>query len=246
MLPRVCEPPPLDPKLEADVYREMDHGDVNRGFVRDLFESGPVGPRVIDLGCGPALIPITLCETAAAIVEGSRPAVSHGSDLSSLQVMGVDHCVDMLELARVELEFAGMLGQIQLEQVDLNDPDGLQSELAETVISNTVLHHLESPINALRLGIKALRPGGRLFVRDLYRPETDREVERLVELHGGSAEAATSGIDPRQLLRQSLHAALTLEEIREIVATLGIDPGCVNMTSNRHWTLDCVRPERQS
>ncbi|EMI56343.1 class I SAM-dependent methyltransferase [Rhodopirellula sallentina] len=160
MLPRVCEPPPEDAKLDAEAYREMDHEEVNKRFVLDLLESGPVGPRVVDLGCGPALIPIILCETLEAIAEESTGADQPHANPDELQVMGVDSCVEMLELAQVEIDFAGRLDQIQLEHADLNDLSSLQSELAETVISNTVLHHLDSPENALRLAMKVLRPGG--------------------------------------------------------------------------------------
>ncbi|MFG0255394.1 MAG: class I SAM-dependent methyltransferase [Rhodopirellula sp. JB053] len=174
MLPRVCEPPPQDAKLDAEAYREMDHEEVNKRFVLDLLKSGPVGPRVVDLGCGPALIPIMLCETLEAIAEGSA-GIEGSADHphcnpNELQLMGVDYCVEMLELAQVEIDFAGRLDQIQLEHADLNDISSLQSELADTVISNTVLHHLDSPENALRLAMNVLRPGGRLFTRDLYRP----------------------------------------------------------------------------
>jgi len=251
MLTRVCEPPPADPKYEANLYREMDHGDVNRRFVNDLLDAGPIGPRVIDLGCGPALIPILVCEISESRAEAEPDceAVAEGTDAPEpLRVMGVDHCIEMLELARTELEFAGRIEQIQLEQVDLNDPDGLPSECADTVISNTVLHHLDHPIGALRLALKTLRPGGRLFVRDLVRPATDEEVERLVALYAGASDADTganesSTLSPAQLLRQSLHAALTLDEIRQILVELGADPERVVMTSDRHWTLDCPRPE---
>lgn len=234
MLSRVCEPLADDPKCEAVVYRDMDHGDVNRRFVTDLLSGGPVGPRVIDLGCGPALIPILLCECVAQL---------DSDDIRQLEVMGVDNCVEMLEIARIEIELAGRLREIQLQQIDLNDPEALQTNLANTVICNTVLHHLDDPSTALRLAIRALRPGGRLFIRDLVRPETDADVERLVVLHGGSARVDASGVSPPQLLRQSLHASLTLAEIRGLVSDLGIDADCVNMTSDRHWTLDCRCPE---
>jgi hypothetical protein len=75
--------------------------------------------------------------------------------------------------------------------------------------------------------------GGRLFVRDLARPDTDADVERLVTLFSG--EESKYG---QQLFRQSLHAALTLDEIRTIAGGLGIRPDDVQMTSDRHWTLD--------
>ncbi|TWU16922.1 class I SAM-dependent methyltransferase [Allorhodopirellula heiligendammensis] len=240
MLSRTCEPPADDPKLEAKVYREMDHGDVNRRFVTDLFRSGPVGPRVIDLGCGPALIPILLCEHAEQITCDDVESDDH----SELVVMGVDNCAEMLELARFEIEFAGRLRQIQLQRIDLSDDESLDAELADTVICNTVLHHLDDPAAALRLAIRALQPAGRLFIRDLVRPETETEVERLVALHGGAVEENASGVSPSQLLRQSFYASLTLAEIRGLVSDLGIDADCVNMTSDRHWTLDCRRPER--
>ncbi|TWT74310.1 class I SAM-dependent methyltransferase [Allorhodopirellula solitaria] len=229
MLSRVCEPPADDPKQEAEIYREMDHRDVNRRFVLDLFEGGGVGPRVLDLGCGPALIPILLCE----YVEETK-----AGDLADLEVLGVDNCVEMLELARVEIELAGRLRGIQLEQADLSDDESLQTDLADTVICNTVLHHLDDPSTALRLALRALRPGGRVFIRDLVRPESDAEVERLVALHGGAADNEVAGISPPQLLRQSLHAALNLSEIRDLVSGLGMDADCVNMTSDRHWTID--------
>ncbi len=34
----------------------------------------------------------------------------------------------------------------------------------------------------------------------------------------------------------SLHAALTLAEIRQLVAKLGFQPQTVQATSDRHWT----------
>jgi hypothetical protein len=43
------------------------------------------------------------------------------------------------------------------------------------------------------------------------------------------------------LFADSLHAALTLEEIRNLVAGLGYDPGHVNATSDRHWTWHTVK-----
>lgn len=236
MLSRVCEPIADDPKSEAAVYRDMDHGDVNRRFVTDLLSGGPVGPRVIDLGCGPALIPILLCEHVAQL---------DSDDVCRLEVMGVDNCVAMLDMARMEIELAGRLKEIHLQQIELNDPEALQANLADTVICNTVLHHLDDPSTALKLAVRALRPSGRLFIRDLVRPETDGEVERLVALHGGSEGSNANGITPPQLLRQSFHASLTLAEIRDLVSSFGIDADCVNMTSDRHWTLDYTQVKNE-
>lgn len=234
MLPRTPEPVAEDLELEAEIYREMDHSTVNGQFVRDLLDAGPVGPGVIDLGCGPAFIPILLCEAT----EG-------------LRVMAVDSAVEMLEIAKFELEMAGRVEQIELQQIDLNEPDALHSEIADTVICNTVLHHLDNPVTAVHLALRALKPGGRLFIRDLFRPETEAEIEALVRQHVGpdsasghssSLDSAEGTLSPAQLLRQSLHAALTLDEIRELIASVGLSRDAVKMTSDRHWTIDWTKP----
>lgn len=233
MLKRILEPLPEDASTDARIYLEMDHAAVNQAFVEDLFQAGPVGPRVIDLGCGPALIPILICEHA------ERELAADST--TPLEVMAVDQCVEMLELARYELEFAGRIEQIHLEQVDLTDPLSLQSEIADTIVCNSVLHHLPNPIDAVTLALRAARPGGRLFIRDLFRPDTESEVEAIVDRYcpdqPDSLEHAQI-LYQRQLLRQSLNAALTLDEISEAVAGLGIDARSVKMTSDRHWTID--------
>jgi hypothetical protein len=46
----------------------------------------------------------------------------------------------------------------------------------------------------------------------------------------------------QQLFRQSLHAALTLEEIQKMCGGLGIQPQHVQMSSDRHWTIDWTKP----
>jgi hypothetical protein len=82
-----------------------------------------------------------------------------------------------------------------------------------------------------------LRPNGILFVRDLFRPENETEVERLVELH-----AANENERSRQLFRQSLQAGYRINEITEIIAPLGIPADAIQMTSDRHWTLAYRKP----
>ena len=44
------------------------------------------------------------------------------------------------------------------------------------------------------------------------------------------------------MFRESLHAALTLDEIREMVAEFGFDPNSVQLTSDRHWTWAAIKP----
>ncbi len=219
-LPRTPEPHPVDLRADAMQYEAMDHTDVNRAFVDDLIEVGDVGPRIIDIGCGPALIPIEMCRRN-----------------DEWTVMAIDSSIEMLEIAKMQIDFAGMLDRVFLEHADVADLMTFEEGMANTVVSNSVLHHLDDPAEGLRAAVRLVAAGGRVFIRDLVRPETDEAVEQLVRQH-----AADESQQGQQLLRQSLHAALTLPEIREMGLGLGIDADDVQMTSDRHWTIDWQRP----
>ncbi|MEM6364428.1 MAG: class I SAM-dependent methyltransferase, partial [Planctomycetota bacterium] len=186
-----------------------------------LRNRGDLGPRVLDGGRGPGAIAIEIC-----------------SRHDSVEVMAMDASQEMLDLARFEIEAAGLNDRITLIHDNAAEVDCVQDDLASTVISNTVLHHIPEPIGLVEVAIKACQPDGQIFIRDLCRPETAEQVELIVDsVTGLDSHCSVPGISPQQLLRQSLHAALTLSEIRRLVDGLGIDPSSVQMTSNRHWTL---------
>ncbi|MBL4885138.1 MAG: SAM-dependent methyltransferase, partial [Planctomycetaceae bacterium] len=80
--------------------------------------------------------------------------------------------------------------------------------------------------------------GGLLFFRDLYRPDSTSEIERLVALHAKNETAVQ-----QQFLRQSLEAALTLEEIQQILSlTMELQTN-LTQSSDRHWTLIAVHTQ---
>ena len=109
--------------------------------------------------------------------------------------------------------------------------------MADTVISNSLLHHLEQPRVGLETAVRLTRNGGRIFIRDLARPKTEAEIEWMVQTYSGNETE-----NGQQLFRQSLHAALTLNEIQIIARGLGIPEDHVQMSSDRHWTIDWCRP----
>lgn len=220
-LARTLEPVPSNPYQEADEYHSMDHSRVNQQFVEDLVTAGSVGPRVMDLGCGPAEIPILLCER-----------------LDEVEVLGIDAEIEMLEIAKREIDMAGRLEQIMLQHASVYDMDDFEDGMANTVISNSLIHHLDDPECGLATAVRLVAAGGRLFVRDLVRPVSQDAVEAMVTAHAGTENEVA-----QQLFRQSLMASLTLDEIQEFAGGLGISAQHVQMTSDRHWTLDWCRSE---
>jgi ubiquinone/menaquinone biosynthesis C-methylase UbiE len=192
---------------------------VNERFVDDLLAHPPIGRDILDLGTGTALIPVLLCQRAPTV-----------------RVMASDASVEMLELARYNIEINNMLDRIQLHRSDAKKlPFG--SAYFDAVISNSLVHHLPECSSFFADSVRILRPGGLLFVRDLCRPNSEQEVEQIVQLHANNESDAS-----QQLFRQSLHAALTLDEVRAILLGLGVAPECAAMTSDRHWTISFRKP----
>ncbi len=220
MLARTLEPEIMDNPAEAREYHDMDHSEVNRRFVADLLAGGSVGPDVLDYGTGTAQIPCILCKQQEEV-----------------RVMAADAAVSMLEIARYQVELDGVVDRVQLVLADAKDPKRFPSVKFHTVISNSLVHHLPDPLPFFQNCVRVLLPGGRIFIRDLLRPSSGDEVEQLVKTHAaGESELS------QQLLRQSLHAALSLDELRAILRQLPvtIPDDALKQTSDRHWTLDVV------
>lgn len=215
MLARVLEPEVMDTPEEAASYDAMDHDEVNARFVADfLAVHGPMrGGEALDLGTGTARIPIRL---------GLRDP--------GARVLGVDLAQHMLELGRRNVRAARLEERVRLRLVDAK---GLPFEdhSFEAVISNSIVHHIPEPTLVLREMARLVASGGTLFVRDLARPETMADLEHLVATHAGGEPA-----DARALFAASLHAALTVAEVRALVGALGAPEAGVTMTSDRHWT----------
>lgn len=147
-----------------------------------------------------------------------------------VRIVATDLSPAMLDIARIRLEIASRMDRIRLDRVDakrLPYPDGHFA----WVIANSLIHHLDDPEQAVAEAVRVVQPGGCLFFRDLCRPDSRSDLDALVQFHA-AAEPPRS----RQLFAESLHAALRLEEFRDIVQRAGFDPASVQTTSDRHWT----------
>jgi ubiquinone/menaquinone biosynthesis C-methylase UbiE len=214
----------MDTEEEARDYDAMDHAKVNARFCEDLLAFHPRLSRVLDVGTGTALIPIALCERSPKV-----------------RVDAIDLAAHMLALAKRNVARAGLDARITLALVDAKHATWADGAF-DAVVSNSIVHHIPEPTDVLREMWRLVSSGGALFVRDLARPESDDHVWVLVDTYAprqtsGDAQADARDERQRGLLAASLHAALTVDELRAMVAPLGIEAGAVRMTSDRHWTL---------
>lgn len=219
-IPRTLEPEVMDTVEEAEGYDSMDHSAVNRIFVDDLLESAvrhelPDPCTVLDLGTGTALIPIELCK------RGQR-----------WRVCAVDLAEEMLKVGRRNVDAAGFSDRIELLLADAKSLSESR-EPFDAVMSNSIVHHIPEPLSVMKVMKDLLKPGGLLLIRDLLRPESDAEVEHLVDMY---ADGATE--HQRQMFRESLHAALTVDEVGAMMDEVDLSRTWLRQTTDRHWTIN--------
>jgi ubiquinone/menaquinone biosynthesis C-methylase UbiE len=253
-LDRILEPEVMDSPEEATDYDTMDHSEVNRRFVDDLLaaikgsgfrvqgseaedetpaaaaishsahltphlpeprtlNSEPSCLDILDLGTGTALIPIELCRRYA-----------------DCRVMAADAAVSMLELARYNVEVNSLSERIELAHVDAKRLP-FADAMFDVVMSNSIVHHIPEPMDVLREAVRVTRARGLLFIRDLLRPDSDNGLQHLVDTY-----AAGANDHQKHMFADSLHAALSLADIRSLIVSLGLPAETVQQTTDRHWT----------
>lgn len=157
---------------ESEVERAIDMALGNR----------PLG-RFVDIGTG-----------TGRMIELFGPRAS--------QSFGIDRSSDMLRVARVKLEAAGIASS--LRQGDMYALP-LADSSADTIVIHQVLHYAHSPAAAIAEASRVLAPGGTLLVVDFA--AHDREELRTTDAHirlGFEDEVmagwfASSGLDVDQV-----------------------------------------------
>ncbi len=215
MLERVLEPEVMDTQEDADEYAAFDNTSVNEEFVARALELAPAAGAVLDVGTGPGDIAILLASRAR-----------------NVKVLAIDLGEHMLSMARDNVRKAGLADRVEIARADAKET-GQAAGAFDMVISNSLVHHIPEPKQFLAEVKRVLRPGGGLFIKDLHRPASEEELARLVDTYA-------EGCSPyqRRIFADSLHAALTVEEVAALCEEVGLSGVEVKRTSDRHWSLE--------
>ena len=202
---RVPEPELMDDADQARAYAAADFtaGDQQTiALIRALVSETATGAspaRVIDLGCGPGNITLRL-----------------GEVFPEAEVIGVDGADAMLKLARDRASAQDCRVQfLECPLQRLNDSPLVGT--ADLIVSNSLLHHLHQPDLLWMLTRTLARPGCRVLHRDLRRPASPAELDRLQRRHLPDA--------PQVLIddfRASLAAAFEPEEVESQLRNAGL------------------------
>ena len=211
---RTPEPELMDEQEQAAAYATADWSEAHGkspGYFRERFPHFRRG-RVIDLGCGPADVTIRFVK--------AFPEVT---------ALGVDGSEAMLAFGRRHVRDAGLDSRIALENRYLPD-SALETRAFDAVISNSLLHHFADPIALWRTAAMCAKPGAPVLLIDLLRPPDHDTAVRLVNEHAKDA--------PPVLQRDfiaSLHAAYTIDEVRQQLRAAGLGGFQVDAVDELHF-----------
>jgi ubiquinone/menaquinone biosynthesis C-methylase UbiE len=217
MLERILEPEVMDCEQEAIDYDAMDFTDVNTDFAELAISLASDTAKILDVGTGTARIPI--------IISNLRPDCS---------ILAIDMAKSMLNLAQKNIDDANKTGQIKLRLADGKKMPFSSGEF-DLIISNSLVHHLSDPLSFFLEIKRVLKPQGNILIRDLFRPETESQLEQILQ-------EANLDYNPhhKKLFRDSLYAAFTMGEIANIANKAGLNNAKIYQSSNRHWTLKII------
>jgi len=212
---RILEPEIMEGVEQARVYAEADFSKENQWFVDHFLKTYPdlTEGTVLDLGCGPADIPIRLTQ--------AKP---------TLCVIGVDASAAMLQLAKEVVERNGLSGKVTLIHECIQNLEGV--EPASAIISNSLAHHIPNPIQFWYTVKRLARPGAPVLVMDLLRPESVEEAEAIVNMYAAE--------EPEQLRKDfflSLRSAFTEDEVAAQLAELNLSRLLIDVPDDRHWIV---------
>jgi ubiquinone/menaquinone biosynthesis C-methylase UbiE len=215
-IPRVLEPEVMSGADEAAEYEEMDFSATDGLFAERAAQLAARAVNwIVDIGSGNAKIPLAMCSLLP-------PAVS---------VCAVEMSAEMLAVAARNREREGA-SQLRLLSGDAKCLPFADRSVA-MVTSNSLVHHIPDPRDVFREIARVTRPGAPILIRDLFRPDTQAALDQLVE----EMAAAWSPLQ-RKLFEDSLHAALTVSEIRAMLNECGLADVRVEQITNRHWSAE--------
>lgn len=210
---RIPEEELMNDDAQARAYAETDLSEPHEAFVAYFRERFPgfVSGEVLDIGCG----------TGDVIIRFAR-------SFPHTHITGVDGSDAMLDIARIDIKKHNLTGQISLKKCMLPDPE-LQTDKYDSVISNSILHHLANPDVLWETVNGCSKVNAPIFIMDLFRPDTIDAAKSLVAQHASGAS-----IQLQKDFYNSLLASYTPDEIKSQLRISGLEHLNVVIVSDRH------------
>ncbi len=136
----------------------------------------------------------------------------------------------MIQLGERAVKQAGLADRVILRCERFDTVTG--ANIADAIISNSLLHHLPNPLqfwNKLRQYVK---PGSPVLVMDLLRPESPDAAQAIVDRYANGAPDIL-----RRDFYNSLLAAFTEDEVTAQLARMNLTRLLIDIPDDRHWVV---------
>ena len=212
---RCLEKEIMDGEEQVRAYTQANFSKENQWFVDQFLDTFPEFREglILDLGCGPADIPIRL----ASLCTG-------------FNIVGVDASVPMTALAQEAIHKANCSERIRIACQRIQDV--VLEERADAIISNSLVHHVPNPLQFWYTLKQLAKPGAPVLVMDLLRPESSEEAQVLVDRYAAD--------EPEQLrldFYNSLLAAFSEDEVAAHLAEMNLSRLLIDVPDDRHWIV---------
>ena len=210
---RIPEEELMDSKEQARAYADEDYSGPHDAFISYFKSRFPefIQGNILDLGYGPADITIRFAQA-----------------FPDTDIIGLDGSEEMLSIGIEDVTTRGLADQVTLKKCLLPD-DALPAHNFDTIISNSLLHHLADPTVIWQTIKRCANPGASIFIMDLMRPESTDEANKLVELYASDAPPIL-----KTDFYNSLLAAYQIDEVKKQLTHAGLDNLNIEVVSDRH------------
>jgi len=214
---RIPEPELMNDPAQALAYAHADFEAPHRLFIDTFQQKFPgleINDAVLDLGCGPGDISRRFVrvypQCTLHAVDGAANMLQHAKALN------LQHNLD----GRIQL-IEGRLPQLSLPQ-----------NFYHTIISNSLLHHLQNPFVLWETLQQHAKPFANIFIMDLVRPATEAMARDFVNIYAA---------DEPEILQHdfyhSLLAAFTPEEVQQQLHDMAMSRLEIDVISDRHMII---------
>ncbi len=212
---RALEPELMDDPEQSLAYAKADFEEENQGFVDRFLEYFPdiKTGHLLDLGCGPADIPIRLARA-----------------LPECKITGVDGSAPMIAIGREAVRAAGLADRITLRCERMQNT--VLAERADAVISNSLLHHVPNALQFWYAVRQLAKPGAAVLVMDLLRPDSPEAAKAIVDRYAAAEPAIL-----RRDFYNSLLAAFTDDEVAAQLTEMNLSRLLIDVPDDRHWVV---------
>ena len=212
---RIPEPELMNDYEQAEAYASADFENSNKLFLELFNEKFPRHKgtgNMLDLGCGPGNIMLRFARS-----------------FPKMNIHGVDGAEEMMAYGEQIIEKNAALKQ-RIKFIKGFIPGvKLPIEKYDTIISNSLLHHLHEPLYFWQAVKKFSKSESAVLLMDLRRPESKEAARKLVDQY-----SATEPTVLRMDFYNSLLAAFEPDEIKWQLKQENLDYLNVDIVSDRH------------